>query len=310
VTTQRTVLHIGGAKTASTTLQRTVFLKSPALHHFGEGGDGETTPSEEFLLASLFNDDECFFDFTEVTAMFRRHRDLAGGGMLVFSSADVLLANRPTVVARRLRDLLGADVSVLLVVRNQINALTSLYSGHGAWLKPAPAPHYRRFVDFDAWLRFQWLRPSSSALASFAYWDQIQPFISEFGRERITLVAFERVVQGDTATWESVSEILNVSPVNAWRLFSTEQQRERISTRQMRYGRLASLARPLSSPPDVRIAAGWMGRHLARGPRFVPEWSEEMLDRTRQHYGRGNAALEIEFSLGLSDLGYPVENPK
>jgi hypothetical protein len=306
---QRTVLHIGGAKTASTTLQTAVLQQSPTVHHFGEGGDGVTTPAEEPLLASLLNDDECLFDFKEVEAMFRRHRDLAGEGTLVFSSADVLLANRPTVVARRLHELLGSDVSVLLVVRNQISALSSLYSGHGAWLKPAPPPHYRRFVDFDDWLRFQWLRPSSSALASFAYWDQLQPFISEFGRERIALVAFERVVRGDEATWETVSELVGLSPERAWRLFSAERQRERISRRQMRYGRFASLALPFSSPPDVRIAAGPIGRYLARGPRFVPEWSEDMLDRIQRHYRKGNTALELEFSLGLPDLGYPVEDP-
>jgi hypothetical protein len=307
---QRIVLHIGGAKTASTTLQTAVLRQSPTVHHFGEGGDGVTTPSEEPLLASLLNDDECLFDFAEVEAMFRRHRDLAGEGTLVFSSADVLLANRPTVVARRFHELLGSNVSVLLVVRNQISALSSLYSGHGAWLKPAPPPHYRRFVDFEDWLRFQWLRPSSSALASFAYWDQIQPFISEFGRERITLVPFERVVSGDEETWETVSELIGLSPERAWRLFSADRQRERISRRQMRYGRLVSLALPFASPPDVRMVAGPIGKHLARGPRFAPEWSDDMLARIQRHYRKGNAAIEREFSLGLSDLGYPMEDPR
>lgn len=307
--TKRTVLHIGGAKTASTTLQTAVLKRAPGLHHFGEGGDGVTTPAEEQLLASLLCDDESLFDFAQVEAMFRRHLDVAGEGTFVFSSADVLLANRATLVARRLRELLGPEVEVLLVVRNQASALASLYSGHGAWLKPAPSPHYRRFVDFKAWLRFQWLRPSASALASFAYWEQLQPFIAEFGRERITLLAFERLVSGHEATWETVSRLVGLRPEAAWRLFSTDRQRERISVRQMRYGRFASLMLPFSSPPDVRIATGPIGQVLTRGPRFVPEWPEDMLDRIQRHYSKGNTALESEFSLGLSDLGYPMEDP-
>ena len=305
---QRIVLHIGGPKTASTTLQKAVLQRAPGVHHFGEGGDGVTSPIEEHLLTSLLNDDQCFYDFAEVEAMFKRHRELAGEGTLVFSSADVLLANRPTVVARRLHDLLGSEVDVLLVVRNQISALASLYSGHGAWLKPAPSPHYRRFVGFEAWLRFQWLRPSSSVLASFRYWDQLQPFISEFGRDHVTLLAFERVVSGDEATWETLSQFIGLSPEGAWRLFAADRQRERISARQMRFGRIASHVLPFSSPPDVRVVPGGTGKFLTRGPRFIPEWSEDMLDKVQRHYRKGNVALELEFSLGLSDLGYPMED--
>lgn len=305
--TQHAVLHLGGAKTASTTLQTTVFLRSPAIYHFGEGGDGVTTLTEEALLHSLLNDDEALFDFSEVEALFLKHREVAGDRTFVFSSADVMLANRPTTLAARLRSLLGPGVDVLLVVRNQFSALSSLYSGHGAWLKPAPSPYFRRFVKFDDWLRFQWLRASSSALASFAYWEQLQPFITEFGRERVTIVAFERLVSGDVETWVKVSELFGVTPEWAWRQFSGDQQRERISVRQKRFGQLASWMPPILSAPDVRLTAGTLAKHLAGGPRFVPEWPTEFLGGIRAYYGSGNAALEREFALGLADLGYPTE---
>jgi hypothetical protein len=305
--TARTVLHIGGAKTASTTLQTQVLLHAPCVHHFGEGNDGVTTLAEEHLLRALLSEDESLFDFAELEGLFRQHREVAGDSTLVFSSADVLLANRPTIAAARLRALLGTDVDVLLVVRNQISALSSLYSGHGAWLKPAPVPYYRRFVSFPDWLDFQWLSPSSSVLASFAYWEQLQPFIAEFGRDRICLVPFETLVKGDAEVWTTVGELFGLKSDEAWRLFCSDHQRERISVWQKRYGQLASFAGPMWPAPDARETSGPITRRLARGPRFVPEWPAGMEERIRAHYRRGNAALEKEFALGLAYLGYPVE---
>jgi hypothetical protein len=304
---QRTILHLGGAKTASTTLQTAVFLRALNIHHFGEGGDGITTAQEEFRLNHLLHDDESLFDYREVEDLFQRHRKLAEDRTFVFSSADVLLANRPTVLANRFYQLLGSETYVLLVVRNQVNALSSLYSGHGAWLKPAPEPHFRRFVRFDDWLRFQWLRPPSSALASFAYWEQLQPFIAKFGRERIKLVTFERLITGDESTWAILSELFGLGPKCAWDLFSTDRQRERISVNQVRYGRALGAMHPFVSAPDVRLVAGPIRKHLARGSRFVPEWKIDMLDQVQDFYRNGNTALEREFSLGLSDLSYPMD---
>lgn len=304
---RRTILHLGGAKTASTTLQTTVFLSALNIHHFGEGGDGITTAAEEFCLNHLLHDDESLFDYREVEDLFQRHRILAKDRTFVFSSADVLLANRPTVLANRLYQLLGSETDVLLVVRNQVSALSSLYSGHGAWLKPAPAPHFRRYVRFDDWLRFQWLRPSSSALSSFAYWEQLQPFIAKFGRERIKVVTFERLISGDESTWAILSELFGLCPEFAWNLFSADRQRERISVNQVRYGRFIGSMLPFVSAPDVRVVEGPIRRHLARGSRFVPEWPIHMLDQVKDFYRRGNTALEREFSLGLSDMGYPMD---
>jgi len=290
-------------------MQTTVFFRSSTVHHFGEGGDGVTTSAEEGLLSSLLNDDEALFDFSEVEGLFLKHRETAGDRILVFSSADVMLANRPTMVAARLRMLLGQDLNVLLVVRDQCSALASLYASHGAWLKPAPPPYFRRFVEFDDWLRFHWLRSASSALASFAYWEQLQPFIAEFGSDRVTIVAFERLVSGDSETWARVSGLLGIDPEWAWSQFSGDRLRERISIRQKRYGQVVSWMPPVLPAPDVRLDAGVLAKHLAGGPRFVPEWPPEFLGRVRRYYGAGNAALEREFALGLADLGYPMDGP-
>ena len=304
--TGRTVLHIGGAKTASTTLQTAVLLQASTIHHFGEGGDGVTGPDDERIIRSLLNDDAYLCDYSEVESLFRRHRKLAGGATFVFSSADVLLANQPTVAAARLRALLGADTDVLLVVRNQLSALLSLYSGHGAWLKPAPAPYFRHFVSFQNWLELQWLDPSTSALASFAYWEQLQPFIAAFGREQVKVVPFERLVLGDKQTWATVADLLGLESQLAWQLFSADRRRERISLWQKRYGHVASVLRPFSSVPDIRRTGGPLTSLLARGPRFVPKWPTGMETRIRTHYGPGNSVLNGEFALGLAEFGYPM----
>jgi len=306
--TLKVVIHMGGAKTASTTLQTAVMAKSPHVHHFGEIGDGLTTIDEERILHELLNEDEALIDFRGIEGLFAYHRQLAGDRTLVFSSADVLLANRPTVVAARLLDLLGSEVEILLIVRNQLSALESLYSGHGAWLKPAPKPYFRKFVSFHDWLEFQWLRPASSALASFAYWEQIQPFIQAFGIKRMHLVPFELLVKGDMGAWSTVGGLLGLDSKLAWQNFSSDRQRERISMWQKRYGQIATFIRPFASAPDVRVTEGRVTGALTRGRRFTPNWPEGMDNRVRDFYAKGNGCLDESFDLGLRNLGYSLDS--
>jgi len=301
----RVVLHIGGSKTASTSLQNGVFLGAPSVHHFGEFGDGVTTVEEDRIIRSLLEVDDAFLDPSEIGDVFLRHAARAAGGTLIFSSADVLHANQPTQVAHRLAQFAPDDVTVLLVVRNQRSALASYYSGHGAWLKPAPRPYYRAFVEFQDWLDHQWLQLPDSRLRTFAYFEQLRPFIEVFGRDSIRVLCFEDLVCGDRDSWRQMGELVGLEAGEAESLFRAEHQRERISERQLKYGRAMRLLLPLVTTPDVRTIGGRAESLLRGGSKYKPEWTSVELERLDDYYSSGNAELEGVFDLSLRRWEYP-----
>jgi len=305
VSPSRSVLHIGGAKTASTTLQTGVLANSKDLHYFGEFGDAITTVEEESLVRSLLEADDSYFDEPAVRDMFLRHIALAGDGTFVFSSADILLACRPRQIAERLFNLMPSPPRVLLVVRNQITAIDSYYSGHGAWLKPAPHPYYRSFVSFNNWWNYQRTVPYNSPMRMFDYSTQLQEFIRLADSGMTTVVAFEDLVEGVHQAWRLLSECLGVDADEARRAFASRRDRNRVTTRHVVAGRVAGALLPWRATPDVRSIDGRLGDFLDRGERFNPSWSKAQIDWANKAFGHGNRALIDAFGLDLHRHGYP-----
>ncbi len=301
----RVVLHIGGSKTASTSLQNGVFRHAPSVHHFGEYGDGVTTTVEDQILRSLLEFDEVFYDVEAVRGLFAKHFNYADGGTMMYSSADVLHANQPTLVAHRLHQLVGDEATIFVVVRNQQSALASYYAAHGAWLKPAPRPYYRAFVSFDDWLDQQWLLLPDSRLHTFAYWEQLAPFIKVFGRDRVQVISFENLCCGHMDSWSEIGKLVGLGAEEALSLFRAEHQRRRITKRQLRYGRAMRLLLPFVATPDVRAVRGRIATVLNAGDKFDPSWSPGQLERLAGLYGTGNNHLQRTFDLPLETWNYP-----
>ena len=294
------VLHIGAAKTGSTSLQKFVFQAVPDLHHFGEVGDGTTETSEERILWSLYGDDDSFYNADMARTLFSNHQGLADGRNLVFSSADVLARGTPSRTASRLRAIVGQDAQVLLVVRNQVTALSSFYAGHGAWLKPAPKPFFRRYVSPRSWMEFQWEVESDSVLRQFLYWECLQPFVGHFGASNCHVVTFEGLVGGDLQSWTTISRLLGCGPEECFRAFSSGQERNRITRGQMALGRLMGALDPWHSPPDVR-SLKW----ASLGGMYTPNWPSGEIERLSAYFGPGNRELSKETGLDLAQFSYP-----
>lgn len=301
----RSVLHIGGAKTGSTTIQASVLSHFASIHHFGEFGDGITTLPEETLVRSLLEADDQYYNEALVQELFQRHLQESAGRTFVFSSADVFLACRPQQAASRLLGLMQETPRVLLVVRNQISAIESYYSSHGAWLKPAPRPYFRAFVPFNEWFSFEEGVPYASVKRAFDYWGQLMPFVDRVGVERTTVVAFEDLVTGSISAWERVSDCLGVDSKEAWGSFRRHHRRDRVTRGQLAFGRLAGFMLPWVSTPDVRTLSGPLGNRLRRGGKFMPKWSQRQLELLFDWFSVGNCALDQAFGLDLGRHGYP-----
>lgn len=300
VSSRPPLLHLGGPKTGSTSLQIGVFRKASDLYNFGEVGDGVTTVEDEACINGFLTLDEQFIDSRSAFAVVSYHVDVAGSRRVVYSSADVLRGNSPSRASKRLGELFGTDCTVLLVVRNQIDALISYYAGHGAWLKPAPRPYFGRFVKFSEWLSHQKLLLPDSWLRTFAYWEQIEPFIKVFGIDNVTVLTYEALREGDSRAWKSFAHFSGIPADVARQNYLNTRRRQRPSVAQTLARRIEGKL-GLSHESSVRLSLPiWI---LARP--VTPRVQEAELQDLSHFYGLGNRRLDDLFALSLSKYSYP-----
>ena len=286
-------------------MQRAVFGNLPGVSHFGEYGDGVTSQQDETTFRSLWEADDQFFDSSRAKRLIDAQLISAGSRRPIFSSADVFLSNRPKLAAERFKYFFGTDIDILLVVRHQADALISFYSGHGAWLKPAPRPYFRAFVPFVSWFDFQSLLLPDSKLFTFSYWDQLCPFIDIFGIDRIHVVLFEELVSSSGNSWATLANLIGENAAVLQTYFNSERARERPYRRQALAGQFLSYVLPIIDMPDIRNFDGLLSRFLKRGRPFTPMLSKSQRSVIDDYYSQGNLLLSRNFKLDISKWGYP-----
>ena len=158
----RQLIHIGGNKTASTSLQRRLFAKHPGIQYLGEDCEGYT--ELRTILDSLVADDDSHFNFETAKELFSgrfnvRNKDAT----CVYSNEDIMTSFLPSVCAARLKALLP-DAHVVMVIRNQLSVWPSWYANHGAYLKNVPRRYWKQHVGFDEWLDYCFSFPTRTPL--------------------------------------------------------------------------------------------------------------------------------------------------
>ena len=304
---RKCVIHIGGNKAASTTLQRHLFTRHSGLHYVGEDAAGYDEYST--VVNSLINDDDLYFCDEKASRLFDEQLRADPGKTFVYSSEDIMTSRVPSMCARRLRDLLP-DAHVLLIIRNQFTAIPSFYANHGAYLKPAPPRYFRKFVEFDDWMSYCMMFMPYSPLGCFRYDRFVTLFGNLFGREKVHILMFEDFLKDKPAFMRRLSEILDIDPDEAIKLVGDGQERKRSTRRMLRYHRLrsrffwrVSLSRTI--PGGQMLRRAWHN-YLAGGAGAANLLTDGWREKITGIYGPGNAALAREFGLPMREYGYPM----
>lgn len=303
------IIHIGGPKSGSTSLQLGLFKNLANVVYFGEYGDGATTREEDSTIRRYLSTEECLLEQNQ-KLQFRlvcegRIRQ-ANGSQLIFSSADILEFQRPRAISESLSDIFGSGIKILLVVRNQISALTSFYSGHGAWLRNVPSAHFRRFTSLENWFEYQFRLDSGSHLYTFSYWNQLKPFIEIFGRDNVHVVCFEDLIQANLQTWSKIASLLDISADRALRLFGTVHERKRISNLRFFKAKWQGQL-PVFSGVRQHVSDLPLSKTLEKKlGEFKPTVNSIIIDQIHEFYKEQNRSLGAEFKLDLARHSYPL----
>lgn len=120
----KTIIHIGMPRTASTFLQREFFPKIEGFTFFGV----ETTHYSDAFQRLLYQDDSLFDEvaFEKTAAEIRSQNTILSNELFVGQSIYLNSTNRSRT-ARRLQQFFP-DAEILIMLRNQVSLLQSLYT--------------------------------------------------------------------------------------------------------------------------------------------------------------------------------------
>jgi hypothetical protein len=301
------VIHIGANKTASTTLQRSLFKKNVQLQYLGEDCEGYSEYSS--ILNSLANDDDLFYSESDCVELFDSLKKQAIDKTFVYSNEDLMTSRIPLICAKRLQVLMP-EADIVLVIRNQNTAIPSFYANHGAYLKPAPPSYFRRHVLINDWIEFHTMFVKYGPLASFRY-EQFESIYSTLFDNRVHILLFEEYINDRKAFVDKLSAILKIDSKSTIQKLMGSHERRRISGRLLAYNRFRTsffwgVEISKFIPFGEKIKQKFE-EFLANGDPAKIQMSLCSLRKIHDLYSEGNSKLAKKYGLPLADYGYPLK---
>lgn len=229
ITDAPVAIHIGLMKTGTTTLQEHVFPRCPGLASFGKPRPALARP-----IRAITTLDEARWSQARPAVIDAFRQGLVGAGPRVLLSEEEFSvggeidsdADRATI-AGRLADLFP-EATILVVVRNQVTALQSLYGyvhargastgGFGPWL----AQHDARTTPHRG-------------LDLFDYDALVSLYLARFPAERVKVLLYEDMV----ARWDAFLAAFAVAiglPADAMRAIENRRHNARPAGLDTGYG--------------------------------------------------------------------------
>ena len=186
--------------------------------------------------------------------------------------------NRPSFngVAGRMRELLGSDVRLVYVVRDPIDRMLShyLHNVGGGY-------EDRSLVDALS-------DPESSYVARSRYFFQVEPYLEEFGDDRVQIVGREELKADRPGTMRRTFEFLGVDPNFTSEQFEREWEtgvaktgsRFRLMDRAVRLPGLRAIDRNFDRLPE---SLRWLAERVVHDPDRGEVAKPEVPDSLRRH---------------------------
>jgi hypothetical protein len=186
--------------------------------------------------------------------------------------------NRPSFngVPGRMRELLGSDVRLVYVVRDPIDRMLShyLHNVGGGY-------EDRSLVDALS-------DPESSYVARSRYFFQVEPYLEEFGADRVQIVGREELKADRPGTMRRSFEFLGVDPNFTSEQFEREWEtgvaktgsRFRLMDRAVRLPGLRAIDRNFDRLPE---SLRWLAERVVHDPDRGEVAKPEVPDSLRRH---------------------------
>lgn len=212
------------------------------------------------------------------------------------------------LIAERLSRLFP-DAKILIIIRNQMGALESMYS----FLVPQMGKNinlsYGRpsVASFEEWIKEQEAFFCRSYILTLKYYEFISKYWSLFGKENVTIGLFEDLVESPESFFGRVAGFLDVEALELPKADAVPRRNQRPTGRELGYYKLIGRFPKFAPSNYVPQAVAALGRKFLKSDfgnwrgQYCPV---EVKDRLICIYREGNEKLSEELGIDLSERGY------
>lgn len=305
---QASLIHIGLAKTATTSLQRNLLAGHLEIYHFGFVN---CELGMQWVLRMIKSQDSMDYRQTRVSHLMDGifKREPLGNKKLVVSDEFLTLPFHPeypsvdrAMIGRRLLDTFGQS-KILLVIRRPQDLLGALYSEWMQWY----GTYHMSTADFNVWVTDMLNRPATTWLSLLKYYDIYQLYGQIFGADNMMLCLYEDIEKDNDAFAEKVCNYIGVSQEGAGELFAKKRFRSRLKQWQVQEKMIFAphprMWRIYHNHIKRRPINFLMNRFLS-GKQTGAHLSVQNADRINQRFSSQYRKLDSVIGLNLKDCGY------
>lgn len=310
----KTYIHIGYPKTASTTLQKDIFPAIKNTKYLGK----YYKPLKKFLsdditesLKAIVSQDSISFNQKCVERKLKNGiEEVRGNNEKVILSFEDFAQNVVDrgVVAERLFGIFP-DAKILIIIRNQIDTLQSMYTFMLMHLGKNINLSYGgpSVQTFERWITEQESFMSRSFISTLNYYEFITKYWQLFGREKVTVLFFEDLVSSPDLFFDKMADYFDVDEIDMNSNKSVPKRNKGASSKELFSYRIRKGLFPhqsFSKYLSLFMTKVWR-RYLEKDVGSVRhELSQDTQARLQDYFREGNRRLQEELNVDLAEYKF------
>lgn len=305
-------IHIGYPKSASTTLQLNLFDKHPDLNYLGPKSlqNRANTKIIEFwdninkLNGIEYNQDrqlDLYKQCIQPYLNLKKINVFGHEGMLNSRYGD------NTLKAYRIKNFF-VDAKIIIILRNQIEAIRSLYEMMP--FSPVGAYGSEKYLSFDSWLEKSFQSSQClqrSFLIGLKYYEHIKLYSSLFGDRNIGVFLFEELVNSPDIFAKKISDFMQIDYSQSLSLLKSKSKQNSAKIHSV-----YNLKRKLIPSISIRsILPLEIHKYLIEKltnaiPYTKTQWNKKYLNQVFNLYRESNQKLVDDLKLEVDKFNYPM----
>lgn len=309
----KTYIHIGYPKNASTTLQMDIFPNIKDAFYLGRiYNSDQPFVSKEIseTIHSISSRDSIDFSYAETEEKIRsfvRDMNIQSEKMIISWEAFSHNVADRKLIAERLNKLFP-EANILIIIRNQMESLQSMYAFLVCQLGRNINVSYGRpsVESFEKWILEQEDFLCRSYISTLKYYEFISEYWKLFGKERVTVLLFEELVNSPEIFFDKMARFFGVGSVKPPG-HPLPRRNTRPTEKSLLYYKFRGYFPYITPSKFLPRAVLKLARNfLNSGPRVqaAEKLPPDVHERLMNTYRESNRKLQQELGIDLARYGY------
>lgn len=308
----KTYIHIGYPKNASTTLQMDIFPNIKDVSYLGRIYNSEQPFVSKELSEAVYAismQDSVEFSYQEVEEKIQRslrNINIQSDKLAISWEAFSHNVADRKLIAERLNKLFP-DASILVIIRNQMDALQSMYAFLVCQMGKNINVSYGRpsIASFEKWISEQEDFLCRSYISTLKYYEFISEYWKLFGKEKVTVLLFEELANSPELFFEKMALFFDTKCITPSGPFPPRRNTKPTNKALLYYKLRSHFPHITPSKFLPGMVIKWVRIFFNSGARTRGEKIPlQMQERLMNMYRESNRKLQQELGVDLGKHGY------